>query len=102
MLLEIAEIDVRPGAEEQFAEAMRQNGIPNLARCEGCVSIRFGRGVENPSRFTFNVVWTSMEAHGAARGLEAFGAFRAAMGDVTIGGAMNHYIMDEVVNGASA
>lgn len=102
MLLEIAEIEVRPGAEDQFAAAMRDGGIASLAACEGCVSVRFGRGVENPSKFTFNVVWTSMDAHGAARGLEAFGKFRAAFGDLTVGGAMSHYVMDEVVAGASA
>ncbi|MCT2401598.1 putative quinol monooxygenase [Novosphingobium mangrovi (ex Huang et al. 2023)] len=102
MLLEIAEIEVRPGAEDQFATAMHENGLPNLAACEGVVSIRFGRGVENPSRFTFNVVWTSMEAHEAARNLEAFGKFRMAFGDLTTGGAMSHYTMGDSIPGASA
>ncbi|KHK92227.1 antibiotic biosynthesis monooxygenase family protein [Novosphingobium malaysiense] len=102
MLLEIAEIEVRPGAEDQFAAAMRETGIPHLAACEGVVSVRFGRGVENPSKFTFNVVWTSMEAHTAARDLEDFGKFRMAFGDLTSGGAMSHYVMDEAVAGASA
>jgi len=102
MLLEVAEIEVRPGAEDQFAAAMRETGVPQLASCNGVVSVRFGRGVENPSRFTFNVVWTSMEAHIAARDLPAFGSFRAAMGDLTAGGAMSHYVMDEAVAGASA
>lgn len=101
MLLEIAEIETRPGAEETFAGAMRETGIPALAACEGVVSIRFGRGVENPGKFTFNVVWTSMEAHAAARALDAFGTFRKAMGDMTVGGTMSHYEMDELVPGAS-
>lgn len=102
MLLEIAEIEVRPGAEDEFAQSMRETGVPQLARCKGVVSVRFGRGVENPSKFTFNVVWTSMEAHMAARELEPFGKFRAAFGDLTIGGAMSHYVMDEMVPGVSA
>lgn len=102
MLLEIAEIEVRPGAEDQFATAMRETGLPNLAACEGVVSVQFGRGVENPSKFTFNVVWTSMDAHMAGRNLETFGKFRAAMGEITVGGAMSHYVMDEVLPGASA
>lgn len=101
MLLEIAEIEVRPGAEDEFAQAMRETGIPQLATCEGVVSVSFGRGVENPSKFTFNVAWTSMEAHMAARDLEGFGKFRAAFGDLTVGGAMSHYMMDELVTGAS-
>ena len=102
MLLEIAEIEVRPGAEAQFAAAMRNSGIAHLAACEGVVSVRFGRGVENPSKFTFNVVWTSLEAHAAARGLEDFGKFRMAFGDLTTGGAMSHYVMDDLIPGASA
>lgn len=102
MLLEIAEIEVRPGAEEQFASAMRESGLGHLAACAGVVSARFGRGVENPSKFTFNVVWTSLEAHQGARELADFARFRAAFGDLTIGGAMSHYEMDEAIAGASA
>ena len=102
MLLEIAEIEVRPGAEDQFAQAMRETGIPHLAACDGVVSVRFGRGVENPSKFTFNVVWTTMDAHMAARDLESFGKFRAAFGDLAVGGSMSHYMMDELIPGASA
>lgn len=102
MLLEIAEIEVRPGAEDAFARAMQESGLTELAACEGVVSIRFGRGVENPSKFTFNVVWTSMEAHETARGLDAFGRFRAAFGDMGVAGNMSHYVMDEAITGASA
>lgn len=102
MLLEIAEIEVRAGAEDSFAEAMHRSGLSDLAACEGVISVRFGRGVENPSKFTFNVVWTSMEAHEAARGLDAFGRFRAAFGDMGVGGAMSHYVMDEAIPGISA
>jgi quinol monooxygenase YgiN len=102
MLLEIAELDVRPGAEDEFAAVMREKGVPHLSQCDGVVSVQFGRGVENPGRFTFNVVWTSMEAHAAAKTLPAFGAFRACFGDLTVGGAMSHYELDEAVPGASA
>ncbi|MDE8651683.1 putative quinol monooxygenase [Novosphingobium album (ex Liu et al. 2023)] len=102
MLLEIAEIEVRPGAEEEFARAMRETGLAHLATCEGVVSVSFGRGVENPGKFTFNVVWTSMDAHMAARALDAFGQFRAAFGDLTVGGGMSHYEMDAPIAGPSA
>jgi len=102
VLLEIAEIEVREGKEDAFAAAMRGEGLTQLAACEGVISVRFGRGVENPRKFTFNVVWTSIEAHMAARELESFGKFRAAFGDLTCGGAMSHYVMDEALPGASA
>jgi len=102
MLLEIAEVEVKPGREDEFAAAMRDGGLPYLAACEGVVSVRFGRGVENPSKFTFNVVWTELEAHAAAKHLESFGKFRAAFGDLTCGGTMSHYVMGEAIPGASA
>lgn len=102
MLLEIAEIEVRPGAEDEFARAMRETGLRQLAACEGVISVGFGRGVENPGKFTFNVVWTSIDAHMKARDLESFGRFRAAFADLTVGGAMSHYVMDEPIPGASA
>lgn len=99
MLLEIAEIEVRPGAEDDFAAAMRGEGMAHLAACDGVVSARFGRGVEDPSKFIFNVVWTSMQAHEDARALEAFARFRAAFGDLTLRGTMSHYEMDEALTG---
>ena len=102
MLLEIAEIAVRPGAEDAFASVMRDSGIGHLAACAGVVSVRFGRGVENPATFTFNVVWTSLKAHQAARELDDFARFRAAFGDLTVGAGMQHYEMDEAIAGASA
>ncbi len=102
MLLEIAEIDVKPGMEDEFAARMREEGLECLAACDGVVSVRFGRGVENPGRFTFNVVWTSMEAHDAARASDSFGHFRACFGDRTRGGSMSHYRMDAAIPGASA
>jgi len=102
MLLEIAEVEARQGKEDEFGAAMRNEGLAHLAACEGVVSVRFGRGVENPSKFTFNVVWTSIEAHVAAKDLESFGKFRAAFGDLTCAGAMSHYVMDEAIPGASA
>ncbi|MFD2134905.1 hypothetical protein ACFSLT_06020 [Novosphingobium resinovorum] len=43
-----------------------------------------------------------MEAHQNARTLEAFGRFRACFGDLSVGGAMSHYVMDEAVEGRSA
>ena len=102
MLLEIAEVEVKPGNEDAFAANMRNGGIASLAACEGVVEASFGRGVENPSKFLFHVVWTSIEAHTAARDLPSFGEFRAAFGDLTCGGMMSHYQVDAPVAGASA
>lgn len=100
MLLEIAEIEVKPGQEDAFAAAMNEGGLANLAACKGAVEVRFGRGVENPSKFLFHVVWTSIEDHMAARDLDSFGKFRAAFGDLTQGGSMSHYVLGDIIAAA--
>ncbi len=94
MLLEIATIEIRPGAEDDFAAAMRGGGLAHLAACTGVRKLRFGRGVEHPSNFTFLVEWDSIEAHNAARSEDSFDKFRAAFGDMAIGGSMEHFQLD--------
>ncbi|MCW1402541.1 antibiotic biosynthesis monooxygenase [Novosphingobium sp. MW5] len=93
MITEIATITVAPGQEENFEAAMRHGGVAHLSACPGVLKVRFGRGVEDPSKFAFVVEWESMEAHEQARGTDSFAAFRAAMGAMTIGGAMEHFAL---------
>jgi heme-degrading monooxygenase HmoA len=93
MITEIATISVAPGQEEAFEAAMRHGGIEHLSACPGVIKVSFGRGFEDPSKFAFVVEWASMEAHGEARNTDAFAAFRAAMGAMTIGGAMEHFAL---------
>jgi heme-degrading monooxygenase HmoA len=62
MVLEVALIDVQPGAEDAFAAAYRL-GHPILAGTPGCRSVRMTRGIESPSRFVLLVEWDSVQAH---------------------------------------
>jgi heme-degrading monooxygenase HmoA len=62
MVLEVALIDVLPGAEEEFATAYAK-GRETLATTPGCRSVRMTRGIESPSRFVLLVEWDSVEAH---------------------------------------
>lgn len=102
MLLEQAEIDVKPGSEEALAEALRNGALAALADCEGVISLRFGRGVENPSKFIINVRWTSLEAHTAAASSENFQRFRQAVGPHVASGGMQHFEMEDELTGRSA
>ncbi len=62
MVLEVAEIDVTPGREDEFADAYR--AVRDLvASTPGCRSVRMTRGVESPSRFVLLVEWDTIEAH---------------------------------------
>lgn len=80
MVLEIADICIAPGAEEDFANAYR--GVRDvLISTPGCRSVRMTRGVESPSRFVLLVEWESVQAHEQNfRADERFGRWRAAIG----------------------
>jgi heme-degrading monooxygenase HmoA len=92
MVTEIAQITVAEGNEAAFETAMRQlGGIAHLAACGGVQSVRFGRGVESPSKFAFVVEWDSVDAHNAARESESFKAFSLLVSPWGIGGAMDHF-----------
>jgi heme-degrading monooxygenase HmoA len=80
MVLEVADIAVRPGEEDQFIAAYR-NARAELAGTPGCRSVRMTRGVESPSRFVLLVEWDSVEAHEQNfRGTERYTRWRAAIG----------------------
>ncbi len=79
MVLEVALIDVTPGAEPAFAAAYaKARGL--LAGSEGCRSVRMTRGVETPSRFVLLVEWDSVAAHEQFRASPRFGDWRALIG----------------------
>jgi heme-degrading monooxygenase HmoA len=80
MVLEVADIQVTPGAEEEFLAAYR--GIRDvLVTTPGCNSVRMTRGIESPARFTLLVEWDSVDAHeDNFRASERFERWRAAIG----------------------
>jgi heme-degrading monooxygenase HmoA len=80
MVLEIADIQVTPGAEEEFLSAYR--GVrETLTGTPGCRDARMTRGIESPARFTLLVEWESVDAHEQNfRGTERFERWRAAIG----------------------
>lgn len=80
MVLEVADFQVTPGAEEEFLSAYR--GIRDvLISTPGCRSARMTRGIESPARFTLLVEWDSLDAHeNNFRASERFERWRAAIG----------------------
>jgi heme-degrading monooxygenase HmoA len=80
MVLEIADIAVKPGSEDDFAAAVRE-GIRFVADTPGFGSARLTRGVESPSRFVLLIEWDSVEAHNVGfRASDNFGRWRAVIG----------------------
>jgi heme-degrading monooxygenase HmoA len=80
MVLEVADIEVNPGAEDDFTAAYL--GVREvLTSTPGCRSARMTRGLESPSRFVLLVEWDSVDAHELNfRGTDRFVTWRAAIG----------------------
>ena len=80
MVLEIADIAVLPGTEEEFADAVRE-GIRYVSDTPGFRTARLTRGVEKPSRFVLLIEWDSVEAHTVGfRESENFTRWRGLIG----------------------
>src|SRR5215216_6952292 len=62
MVLEIAQIDVKTGLEEEF-EAGVKEAAPIFKRAKGCNGMELQRGIEHPSRYRLFVKWDTVENH---------------------------------------
>jgi heme-degrading monooxygenase HmoA len=62
MVLEIAQIDVKPGTEAEF-EAGVAKGLPIFKRAKGCQSLELQRSIENPTRYRLFIRWDTLENH---------------------------------------
>ncbi len=62
MILEIAQIEIKPGQEAEF-EAGAAKAAPLFKRAKGCRSFSLQRGIENPSRYRLLIEWDTVENH---------------------------------------
>lgn len=62
MVLEIAQIDVKPGMENEF-EAGVKAAAPIFQRAKGCQSMELQRSIEKPARYRLFVEWQTVENH---------------------------------------
>ena len=62
MITEIAQIDVKPGAEAEFEKGVKQ-AAPIFKRAKGCRSMELRRSIEKPSRYRLFVGWDTVENH---------------------------------------
>jgi heme-degrading monooxygenase HmoA len=62
MILEVAVLDVRPGAEAAF-EAAFDEARPLIAATPGYLGLELRRCVETPSRYVLLVRWRRLEDH---------------------------------------
>ncbi len=62
MILEIAQIDVKPGMEQEFENGVTK-AVPIFRRAKGCGSVKLMRSVEKPARYRLFVRWQTLENH---------------------------------------
>ena len=62
MVLEIAQIDVKPGMEGTFEAGVKAAG-PIFKRAKGCQGMEVQRSIEHPSRYRLFVKWETLENH---------------------------------------
>lgn len=62
MILEIAQIDVKPGMEKDF-EAGVEAAAPMFKRAKGCKAMTLQRSHEMPQRYRLFVQWETLENH---------------------------------------
>lgn len=81
MILEAAQLDVRPGQEAQFEAAMRE-ARTLIAATQGFRSIEVRRCLETPSRYLLLVVWETLADHTIGfRQSERYQAWRNSLHD---------------------
>jgi heme-degrading monooxygenase HmoA len=81
MVWEIAQIDVKPGAEAAFESAVEE-AVPLFKKSRGCKGMQLQRGVEQPSRYRLVVEWETLENHTVDfRGSENFQQWRRLVGE---------------------
>jgi heme-degrading monooxygenase HmoA len=62
MIMEIAQIDVKPGMESEFEAGVKQ-ATAIFKRAKGCKGMALQRSHEKPSRYRLFVKWDTVENH---------------------------------------
>ena len=80
MILEIAQIDVKPGMEAEFEAGVKKAGAI-FQRAKGCKFMTLQRSHEMPQRYRLFVQWETVENHTVDfRGSADFQEWRACVG----------------------
>jgi heme-degrading monooxygenase HmoA len=62
MIFEMAQIDIKPGMESAFEQAVVK-AAPLFQRARGCRGMQLLRSIEQPSRYTLRVTWETIDDH---------------------------------------
>jgi heme-degrading monooxygenase HmoA len=82
MVLEVAHVQVLPGHEKEFEDALREAAATVLPQADGFVEFHaHGWCVERPNTYLFTIRWETLEHHTEGfRGSDLFAQWRAFIG----------------------
>ena len=81
MVLEIADIHIRPGQQAAFEAAIAQGLHTVLSKSTGFISSSMHKGLESPERYVLQIRWQTLDNHTIDfRESPAFPAWRALVG----------------------
>jgi heme-degrading monooxygenase HmoA len=81
MILELADIRIRPGEQHGFDTAIRRGVESVIARAKGFRGYKINKGVESPERYLLMIFWETLENHTVDfRGSPAFAEWRSIVG----------------------
>jgi heme-degrading monooxygenase HmoA len=81
MILEVADIRVRPGTQNDFDAAIQAGVRDVLSKAQGYRGFKINKGIESPERYLLMVFWERLEDHTVGfRGSDAFAQWRAIVG----------------------
>jgi heme-degrading monooxygenase HmoA len=81
MILELADIRIRPGQQAAFDEAIERGVRSVIAKAQGFRGFKVNKGIESPERYVLQIFWDTLEDHTVHfRGSPAFAEWRAIVG----------------------
>ncbi|MGN6703024.1 MAG: antibiotic biosynthesis monooxygenase family protein [Burkholderiaceae bacterium] len=81
MILELADIRIQPGRQQEFDEAIRRGVEQVIAKEKGFRGYRVHKGIESPERYLLAITWETLENHTVDfRNSPAFQEWRAIVG----------------------
>lgn len=85
MVLEIADMEIKPGLEQEFEQAV-QASLPIFRKAPGFIDLSLQRGIENPARYRVLLRWKTLEDHTEGfRKSEGFQQWRQLVGHCFVG-----------------
>ena len=81
MILEIVDIRIQPGKQQEFDAAIVQGLQQVISQAKGFKGYRVNKGIESPERYVLMIFWETLESHTIDfRESPAFQEWRAIVG----------------------